>query len=76
MTFGAPKSSYDPSVGTMLLNNIGPVPVSHATRNLLNRGVLAKMAKNAPGRTLKIAEAYAPFFVLLTSHCQHFFQKP
>ncbi|KAH8835939.1 hypothetical protein DL96DRAFT_1576137 [Flagelloscypha sp. PMI_526] len=49
MVFGAPKSSYDPKSGAMILGSIGESAVFPAARTLLGRGVLSKREKNEPG---------------------------
>jgi len=60
MVFGTPTGVYDSKKASRLLHEIGEEPVSIATKNLLNRGVLSKRIrdpkKSAPGRTLKISE--------------------
>jgi hypothetical protein len=64
MVFGAPKSSYDPKSGAMILGSIGESAVFPAARTLLGRGVLSKREKNEPGRQLRISEAFVTFLLI------------
>lgn len=65
MALGTPHENYDAEVASRFLHNVGEDIVGSATKNLLNRGVLAKVirdpSKQAPGRLLKISDMYGPF---------------
>ncbi|KAH9853100.1 hypothetical protein C2E23DRAFT_885087 [Lenzites betulinus] len=60
MALGNPNETYDPEVASQLMKGAGHEHVRTATTELLNRGVLAKTArdptKTKPGRTLKISD--------------------
>lgn len=60
MVLGTPSEHYDPEVASRLLRCVGDCPVTAATKNLSNRGVVSKLVrdpqKQVPGRQLKISE--------------------
>lgn len=64
MALGNPNETYDADVASELLKTVGEELVKTSTTELLNRGVLAKMARDParlkPGRALKIADRYVP----------------
>ncbi|TFK57634.1 hypothetical protein OE88DRAFT_1620407 [Heliocybe sulcata] len=60
VVLGTPNEVYDPDAASRMLHQIGEEPVSKATSNMLERGVLSKLirdpSKPRPGRTLRISE--------------------
>ncbi|KZT22146.1 hypothetical protein NEOLEDRAFT_1138493 [Neolentinus lepideus HHB14362 ss-1] len=60
IVLGTPNEVYDPDVASRMLHQISEEPVSKATANMLDRGVLSKLIRDPlkprPGRTLKISE--------------------
>ena len=60
MVLGIPNETYDMDVASELLKTVGEERVKTSTTDLLNRGVLAKVIRDAtkqrPGRTLKISD--------------------
>ncbi|EPQ61082.1 hypothetical protein GLOTRDRAFT_113540 [Gloeophyllum trabeum ATCC 11539] len=60
MVLGTPNEVYDSEVASRMLHDVGEEPVSAATKNMLERGVLSKLhrdpKKPKPGRSLKISD--------------------
>ncbi|KLO19987.1 hypothetical protein SCHPADRAFT_816815 [Schizopora paradoxa] len=60
MVFGTPKETYDASVASALLHNVGNRAVNEACKSLLADNVLSKLVRDpnkmSPGRALKISE--------------------
>ncbi|TCD70634.1 hypothetical protein EIP91_002353 [Steccherinum ochraceum] len=60
MALGTPNDTYDLEAASALLKSVGEGPVTTATADLLERGVLSKVvrdpSKSKPGRTLRISE--------------------
>ena len=60
MALGTPNDTYDLDAASALLKSVGESPVTAATADLLERGVLSKVvrdpSKSKPGRTLRISE--------------------
>ena len=59
MTLGTPNEAYDEDRAADLLKSAGQEAVDTAVKDMLERGVVSKLvrdAQNKPGRTLKISD--------------------